>query len=68
MFNSFFPADKNYRIPDPTKPVYAKFVGENGFDAELFFQYDSNELLREIRWEFSFGKYQLYRFEYMEWH
>lgn len=55
----------NYRIFNPLKPVYAKFIGENGFDADLTFKYDENENLVEIRWDFSFGKYQLYKFKYL---
>jgi len=45
-------------------PVRAAFKGENGFDAKLIFQYTQNGLLSGYVWEFSFGKYQEYRFEY----
>lgn len=45
-------------------PVRATFKGENGFDAKLKFQYNQSGLLSGYVWEFSFGKYQEYRFEY----
>jgi len=50
---------------DPSgKPAKGHFRGENGYDAELVFTYNSDSLLEELRWDFSFGKYQLYRFAY----
>lgn len=41
-----------------------KFTGGNGFDALLTFRYNDAGLPVEILWEFSFGKFQRYRFEY----
>ena len=41
-----------------------KFTGENDFDALLTFRYNDAGLLVEILWEFTFGKFQRYRFEY----
>lgn len=43
-----------------------EFQGDNDFNADLHFNYTNEGLLSEIRWDFSFGKYQLYRFEYEE--
>lgn len=40
------------------------FAGENGFDADITFIYDEQENLINIEWEFSFGKSQVYTFEY----
>lgn len=41
-----------------------EFKGENGFNASLIFSYNSDGLLSEIMWNFSFGKFQRYNFEY----
>lgn len=43
-----------------------RFKGENGFDADITFHYDDNQLLTEIMWNFSFGKFQRYQYEYEE--
>lgn len=40
------------------------FKGENGFDADILFKYDNDGLLNEIIWNFTFGKFQQYIFEY----
>jgi len=47
------------------KPVKGIFKGENGFDAVLLFTYNNEGLLSELRWDFSFGKFQLYTFTYI---
>ncbi len=41
-----------------------KFVGNDGFDADLHFEYDLNQNLVGIIWEFSFGDFQKYSFTY----
>ncbi len=41
-----------------------EFKGENGFDALISFNYNDDGLLFEIIWEFTFGKFQKYTFEY----
>ena len=41
-----------------------EFKGENGFDAIINFKYNKRGLLNEITWNFSFGKFQKYVFEY----
>ena len=48
------------------KVIGGKFKGDKNFDADLQFHYTDEGLLSEIRWDFSFGKYQLYGFEYEE--
>lgn len=40
------------------------FKGEDGFDALITFSYDEHLLVSEIRWQFSFGKFQNYTFMY----
>lgn len=41
-----------------------RFVGNDGFDADLRFEYDLNQNLVEINWDFSFGGFQKYSFTY----
>ncbi|MFC2137566.1 hypothetical protein ACFLTE_05270 [Bacteroidota bacterium] len=40
------------------------FKGENGFDAMISFKYNIEGFPIEIIWEFTFGKFQKYNFEY----
>ena len=40
------------------------FKGENGFDADIDFEEDSNNNITKINWEFTFGKTQTYWFDY----
>lgn len=40
------------------------FIGEDGFDALITFHYNDEYLPVEILWEFTFGKFQRYSFEY----
>lgn len=40
------------------------FKGDDGFDAEINFEEDSNNNITKIQWEFTFGKTQTYYFEY----
>ena len=42
-----------------------EFIGQNGFDASIIFKYNSLGNLSNIRWDFSFGKFQEYKFEYV---
>lgn len=41
-----------------------KFKGEDGFDATLTFNYYKEKLVSGIKWEYTFGKFQQYWFEY----
>jgi hypothetical protein len=41
-----------------------KFEGNDGFDADLRFEYDLNQNLVVINWDFSFGGFQKYVFIY----
>ena len=41
-----------------------KFEGNDGFDADLHFEYDLNQNLVAINWDFSFGEFQKYTFTY----
>ena len=40
------------------------FKGDDNSYAEIFFTYNSEGLLTEIRWGFSNGKFQVYNYEY----
>ena len=40
------------------------FKGQDGFDATITSKYNSHGNLSNIRWDFSFGKYQEYTYEY----
>lgn len=40
------------------------FTGYKGFDANITFDYDEQENLIKVEWEFSFGKSQVYTYEY----
>jgi len=41
-----------------------KFEGNDGFDADLHFEYDLNQNLVAINWDFSYGGFQKYNFTY----
>ncbi|MBA7544836.1 hypothetical protein ES705_37197 [subsurface metagenome] len=41
-----------------------EFKGQNSFDAFISFDYNTEGLLTEMKWEFTFGKFQQYIFEY----
>lgn len=41
-----------------------EFTGENDFNASIFFYYNSENQVSKILWNFSFGKFQEYNFEY----
>lgn len=42
------------------------FKGEDGFDANIDFELDTNNNITKIHWNFTFGKTQTYGFEYKE--
>lgn len=44
--------------------VGGKFISKNGFDADIICEYDKNRNMTFIIWNFSFGKFQRYEFEY----
>jgi hypothetical protein len=44
--------------------THGKFKGQDGFDATIKFNYSSQSQLSEIKWDFSFGKFQQYFFKY----
>lgn len=54
----FFTTDATGKISE------GKFVGQNGFNATVSYMYNPDDLLSEITWNFSFGKFQRYVFEY----
>jgi hypothetical protein len=63
-FDSWLTGTINFNISDTGLVTGGEFKGENGFDAMIFFRYNNEGLLSEITWEFSFGKFQKYNFEY----
>jgi len=46
------------------KVTKGKFKGLDGFDASIAYSYNNNGLVSEIIWEFSFGKFQNFKFDY----
>jgi len=51
-------------IGDNGRILSGTFKGEDGFDAILTFTYDNLGFISVIRWDFSFGKFQQFEFEY----
>ena len=41
-----------------------EFKGQDGFDAFIIFNYNPQGLISEINWDFSYGKFQKYTFDY----
>jgi hypothetical protein len=56
--------DISFSCDEQGRPAAGSFKGEDGFDAGLSFSYDGNGNLEKIDWEFSFGKFQTYHFQY----
>ena len=54
----------NYTASEYGMITGGEFKGENGFDAKISFNYNNEGLLSGIIWEFTFGKFQQYTFEY----
>lgn len=54
----------HFKNDEPGKITTGEFKGEDGFDALISFEYNQNNLVSAITWEFSFGKFQKYTFEY----
>lgn len=42
----------------------AIFTGKDGFNADITFEWDPNKNPIQIKWDFSFGKFQEYNFKY----
>lgn len=56
--NIIFELDRYDRIKN------GKFKADEGFEAQINFDYDKNDLVTKIHWIFSFGKTQTYTFGY----
>ena len=54
----------NFRSDELGKVVDGEFTGEDGFNASIIFSYNQEGLLSEVCWQFSYGKFQQYLFEY----
>jgi hypothetical protein len=63
-FDNWLTGTINYNLNEMGEISAGKFKGENGFDALISFNYNKKDLISEIIWEFSFGKFQQYTFEY----
>ncbi len=63
-FDKWITGEITFHLDDRNILRTADFKGEHGFDAKLTFTYNSEELLTEMIWEFSFGKYMKYNFYY----
>ncbi len=64
-FDDWLTGTIDYNISDPGLVTGGEYKGKNGFDASISFKYNDEGLLSEIIWEFSFGKFQKYNFEYV---
>lgn len=63
-FDNWISGIIEYKYKD-NKLVSGTFKEENKkFDAQIFFLYNQNSLLKSIEWKFSFNKSQEYKFEY----
>jgi hypothetical protein len=58
--NIFFELDRYDRIKS------AIFKADEGYIAKITFEYNSEDLITKIHWEFSFGKAQTYSFSYIK--
>lgn len=45
-------------------PIKGFFKGDENFDADVYFYYDEYKNLVKVQWDFSFGKSQIYTFNY----
>lgn len=45
-------------------PLKGYFKGDENFDADVYFAYDEYRNLIKVKWDFSFGKSQIYTFSY----
>ena len=63
-FDSWLSGTINFESDEFGKITRGEFAGQNNFNALIFFHYNSDNLVSQIKWEFSFGKYQEYHFEY----
>lgn len=63
-FDSWLSGTISFSHTDENLPSSGHFKGDDGFDAEIAFDYDHNHNLVQMRWDFSFSKSQTYWFEY----
>ncbi|MCK5148305.1 hypothetical protein KAR48_16225 [bacterium] len=63
-FDSWLTGNIEFKSDQFGKVTTGLFKGNNGFDADIAYSYNAEGMLDEIRWDFSFGKYQKYNFEY----
>jgi hypothetical protein len=63
-FDNWLTGITYYNLDETGRITGGEFKGENGFDAHISFNYNNEGLISEIIWEFTFGKFQKYTFEY----
>lgn len=63
-FDGWLTGTINFETNELGEILSGEFIGENGFNAFITFHYNEEKLVSEIIWEFSFGKFQKYQFEY----
>jgi len=63
-FDNWLTGTIDFDHDEPGTITKGTFKGENGFDALISFNYNDAGLPVEIIWEFTFGKFQRYSFEY----
>lgn len=63
-FDNWLTGTITFNVNDLGIITGGEFKGQDGFDASISFNYNSDGLLSESIWEFTFGKFQKYNFEY----
>ena len=64
QFDTWLTGTINFQYDENNKLKTAFFKGEDDFDATIDFEYNSNQYITKIQWNFTFGKTQTYWFEY----
>ncbi len=63
-FDNWLTGTINYNYNEKGVLTSGSFKGENGFDAFITFNYNFAGMFSEVIWEFTFGKFQQYIYEY----
>jgi len=63
-FDGWLSGTINFKSNELGKITNGDFIGENGLNASIIFRYNQKNLISEIKWNFTSGKFQKYNFEY----
>jgi hypothetical protein len=63
-FDGWLSGTINFQSNESGKIANADFTGENGVNASIIFSYNQENLISEIKWKFTSGKFQQYNFKY----